>query len=77
MFTQLTRFFQVKLFFLSLQIDMGQIEGAFMMGVGLWTSEELKYDPVTGKLLTFDTWVRKRQTKKILSCQDYNGKLHL
>lgn len=39
------------------EIDVGQIEGAIVMAIGLWTSEQLKYDPVTGRLLTRDTWV--------------------
>ena len=43
---------------LSPEIDIGQIEGAFMFGLGLWTSEEIKFHPTTGKILTFDTWVR-------------------
>ena len=30
------------------------------MGLGLWTSEELKFDPVTGELLTKNTWVSLR-----------------
>ena len=29
-----------------------------MMGVGLWTSEEIKFHPETGALLTKNTWVR-------------------
>ena len=43
---------------LSPEIDIGQIEGAFIFGLGLWTSEEIKFHPTTGKILTFDTWVR-------------------
>ena len=27
------------------------------MGLGLWTSEEIKFDPTTGDLLTKNTWV--------------------
>ena len=42
---------------LSPEIDIGQIEGAFIFGLGLWTSEEIKFHPTTGKILTFDTWV--------------------
>ena len=32
-------------------IDIGQIEGAFIQGLGLFTLEELKYSP-SGHLLT-------------------------
>ena len=42
---------------LSPLVDIGQIEGAFTMGLGLWLSEELKSDPDTGRLMTRDTWV--------------------
>ncbi|XP_041981243.1 xanthine dehydrogenase-like [Aricia agestis] len=37
-------------------IDIGQIEGAFIMGVGYWTCEEMVYDPPTGEVLTDRTW---------------------
>ena len=40
------------------KVDVGQIEGAFVMGLGMWTSEEIKFDPTTGDLLTKNTWVR-------------------
>lgn len=43
---------------MSPEVDLGQIEGAFVMALGLWTSEEIKFDPQTGRLLTRDTWVR-------------------
>jgi xanthine dehydrogenase large subunit len=33
-------------------IDMGQIEGAFVQGMGWLTTEELVWHPVTGKLMT-------------------------
>ena len=33
-------------------IDIGQIEGAFVQGMGLYTLEELLFSPKTGSLLT-------------------------
>ncbi|XP_015433474.1 PREDICTED: indole-3-acetaldehyde oxidase-like [Dufourea novaeangliae] len=38
------------------EIDLGQIEGAFVMGLGYWTSEDLIYDPRTGQLTNYRTW---------------------
>jgi xanthine dehydrogenase molybdopterin-binding subunit B len=38
------------------EVDIGQIEGAFSFGLGLWLQEEIVHDPETGKLLTNDTW---------------------
>ncbi|XP_073945872.1 xanthine dehydrogenase-like isoform X2 [Choristoneura fumiferana] len=38
------------------QIDVGQVEGAFIMGLGYWTCEQLVFDPETGELLTDRTW---------------------
>lgn len=38
-------------------VDIGQIEGAFVMGLGWWLTEELIYDKSTGELLTDNTWV--------------------
>eukprot|EP00088_Acartia_fossae_P062944 TRINITY_DN763_c0_g1_i1.p1 TRINITY_DN763_c0_g1~~TRINITY_DN763_c0_g1_i1.p1 ORF type:complete len:254 (+),score=89.87 TRINITY_DN763_c0_g1_i1:1-762(+) len=45
-------------------VDIGQIEGAFVMGLGLWTSEEVKYHPDTGALLTKNTWEYKPPAAK-------------
>lgn len=40
-------------------IDLGQCEGAFMMGVGFFMRERLIQDPETGKLDTDGTWEYK------------------
>ncbi len=44
---------------LSPEIDLGQAEGAFMIGVGHFLTEGLEYDTTTGELLTHDTWEYK------------------
>lgn len=41
---------------LSPQIDVGQVEGAFTMGLGYYLTELLVYDRQTGRLLTNRTW---------------------
>lgn len=41
---------------LSPGIDIGQIEGAFVMGLGYWLTEHLIYNRETGELLTNRTW---------------------
>ena len=38
-------------------IDIGQVEGAFVMGLGLYLYEEIKYDPDTGRNVTNNAWV--------------------
>uniref|UniRef100_A0A240PM44 FAD-binding PCMH-type domain-containing protein n=1 Tax=Anopheles epiroticus TaxID=199890 RepID=A0A240PM44_9DIPT len=37
-------------------IDIGQIEGAFVMGIGLYFTEQLVYSDETGQLLTNRSW---------------------
>lgn len=41
---------------LSPGIDVGQIEGAFVMGLGYFLTEKLVYDPISGELLTNRSW---------------------
>ena len=61
--------FQVKyafdFFSLNPAVDIGQIEGAFMMGVGFWLSEKMVYDETTGELLTDGTWEYKPPASQV------------
>lgn len=41
---------------MSPSIDIGQIEGGFVMGMGIWLTENLVYDPKTAELLTDRSW---------------------
>ncbi|XP_053383770.1 uncharacterized protein LOC123535779 [Mercenaria mercenaria] len=45
-------------------LDVGQVEGAFVMGLGYWLTEECKYDPNTGALVTDSTWEYKPPSSK-------------
>ncbi|GMI18507.1 hypothetical protein TrLO_g14861 [Triparma laevis f. longispina] len=40
-------------------VDIGQIEGAFIMGLGYWMTERVTVDNEDGKLLTNGTWEYK------------------
>lgn len=39
------------------EIDMGQAQGAFVMGLGYYLLEETRYDDDTGRNMTASTWV--------------------
>ncbi|XP_039757277.1 xanthine dehydrogenase-like [Pararge aegeria] len=39
------------------EVDIGQMEGAFLMGLGYWTCEKLVYNPSNGELMTNRTWL--------------------
>ncbi|CAL1531002.1 unnamed protein product [Lymnaea stagnalis] len=45
-------------------IDIGQIEGSFVMGLGAYLSEEVFYDKNTGVVLNDGTWEYKPPTTK-------------
>ena len=54
------------LYSLSPMIDIGQVEGAFVMGIGYWLTEKVVHDKDSGQLLTHNTWVDKPTE---LSCE--------
>lgn len=54
-------------FSFSPEIDIGQIEGAIVMGLGHFLLEEYKYDPDSGRALTINTWVGIKHSYYILN----------
>ncbi|XP_063699693.1 uncharacterized protein LOC134830217 [Culicoides brevitarsis] len=49
---------------MSPNVDVGQVEGAFIMGMGYWLQEVLVYDNSTGQLVSNRTWNYKVPTVK-------------
>jgi len=47
---------------ISPEVDIGQVEGGLIMGLGFWTSEKLRYNPETGELVDNSTWHYKVPT---------------
>jgi hypothetical protein len=43
------------------------MKGAFVMGIGFWLYEDIKYDAATGKNLTRGTWEYKVNSCFILN----------
>lgn len=39
------------------ELDIGQAEGGFVMGLGYFLQEDIKYDEQTGQVLNAGTWV--------------------
>ena len=51
------------------EIDVGQVEGAFVMGLGYFLTEKMEFDLETGEPTTVNTWVGEpRPRKKMLVC---------
>ncbi|XP_078252682.1 xanthine dehydrogenase/oxidase-like [Rhinoraja longicauda] len=47
-------------------VDIGQVEGAFIMGMGYWLTEKMVYDPKTGDVLNPGTWEYKPPFSKCI-----------
>eukprot|EP00045_Choanoeca_perplexa_P016293 m.218258 g.218258 ORF g.218258 m.218258 type:complete len:1312 (+) comp17218_c0_seq1:61-3996(+) len=45
-------------------VDIGQVEGGLLMGLGYWLSEEILFDSKTGRLTTDGTWEYKPPSVK-------------
>ena len=46
------------------ELDIGQIQGAFVMGLGYYLTEKIKYDAKSGENLIASTWEYKPPTSK-------------
>eukprot|EP00055_Hartaetosiga_balthica_P014394 m.78729 g.78729 ORF g.78729 m.78729 type:complete len:1316 (+) comp8584_c1_seq1:41-3988(+) len=49
---------------LNYAVDIGQVEGGFVMGLGLFLTEEIIFDETTGELYTDGTWEYKPPSNK-------------
>jgi len=56
-------------------VDIGQLEGAFVQALGMWLTEQMRYEPETGRLLTYDTWEYKPPTSKDIP-EDFRVAFH-
>ncbi|XP_065844418.1 uncharacterized protein [Oscarella lobularis] len=50
------------------EIDVGQAQGAFVMGIGYWHTERFVRDSTTGQLLTKNTWNYTPPSSKDIPC---------
>ncbi|CAL1541535.1 unnamed protein product [Lymnaea stagnalis] len=48
------------------ELDIGQAEGGFIMGMGYFLQEEMKFDPTTGQVINAGTWEYKPPMAKDL-----------
>jgi len=59
-------YYLFRVYSLNPAVDIGQLEGGFMMGLGLNTVEEVNYDNSTGQMMSYDTWVRIRNRLRVV-----------
>ncbi|OXA39833.1 Benzaldehyde dehydrogenase (NAD(+)) [Folsomia candida] len=52
-------------------VDIGQIKGAFVMGLGFFTTEEIIHDETTGELLTTRSWDAIYSARRDAGCLDW------